>query len=204
MNFQVALRAVPLRVAGLVSADAQQRFAVMDIAGAQANFDRLGKITRVDLRLRPGVDIDALRERLQARLPAGLAVQRPEAGVAASESLSRSYRVNLNVLALVALFTGGLLVFSTQALAVVRRRSQLALLRVLGVTRSQLATLLVVEGAIVGIVGSALGLARRIRPGASRGADHRRRFRRGIFSRRRTDRSRRRHSRSCSSSAWVC
>ncbi|HVR92831.1 MAG TPA: FtsX-like permease family protein, partial [Casimicrobiaceae bacterium] len=159
LNFQVALRAVPLRVAGLVPADAQQRFAVMDIAGAQANFDRLGKITRVDLRLRPGVEIDALRERLQARLPAGLAVQRPEAGVAASESLSRSYRVNLNVLALVALFTGGLLVFSTQALAIVRRRSQLALLRVLGVTRSQLATLLVVEGAIVGSVGSALGLA---------------------------------------------
>ena len=159
LNFQVALRAVPLRVAGLVSADAQQRFAVMDIAGAQASFDRLGKITRVDLRLRPGVDIDALRERLQARLPAGLAVQRPEAGVAASESLSRSYRVNLNVLALVALFTGGLLVFSTQALVIVRRRAQLALLRVLGVTRRQLATLLVVEGAIVGTVGSALGLA---------------------------------------------
>jgi putative ABC transport system permease protein len=159
LNFQVALRAVPLRVAGLVPADAQQRFAVMDIAGAQASFDRLGKITRVDLRLRPGVDIDALRERLQARLPAGLAVQRPETGVAASESLSRSYRVNLNVLALVALFTGGLLVFSTQALAIVRRRSQLALLRVLGVTRSQLAALLVVEGAIVGVVGSALGLA---------------------------------------------
>jgi putative ABC transport system permease protein len=131
----------------------------MDIAGAQASFDRLGKITRVDLRLRPGVDIDALRQRLQARLPAGLSVQRPEAGVAASESLSRSYRVNLNVLALVALFTGGLLVFSTQALAIVRRRAQLALLRVLGVTRKELATLLVVEGAIVGIVGSALGLA---------------------------------------------
>jgi putative ABC transport system permease protein len=159
LRFQVALRDLPLRVAGLVSADAQQRFAVMDIAGAQANFDRLGRLTRVDLRLRPGVDVEALRERLQSTLPAGLAVQRPDASVAASESLSRSYRVNLNVLALVALFTGGLLVFSTQALAVVRRRSQLALLRVLGVTRKHLATMLVVEGAIVGIAGSTLGLA---------------------------------------------
>ncbi len=159
LNFQVALRSVPLRVAGLVTADTQQTFAVMDIAAAQASFDRLGRVTRVDLRLRPGVDVDAVRERLGALLPAGIAVQRPESTVAASESMSRSYRVNLNVLALVALFTGGLLVFSTQALAVVRRRSQLALLRVLGVTRSQLATLLVVEGAIVGIVGSGLGLA---------------------------------------------
>ena len=157
--FQVGLRAITLRVAGLVPADAQQRFAVMDIAGAQSSFDRLGRITRVDLRLRPGIDIDTARERVRAQLPPGLAVLRPETGVAASESLSSSYRVNLNVLALVALFTGGLLVFSTQALAVVRRRSQLALLRVLGMTRRELASLLVLEGAIVGIAGSALGLA---------------------------------------------
>jgi putative ABC transport system permease protein len=159
LSFQVALRAATLRVAGLVTADAHQRFAVMDIAGAQANFDRLGRITRVDLRVKPGVDVDAFRERLQAELPAGLAVQRPEASVKAGESLSRSYRVNLNILALVALFTGGLLVFSTQALAVVRRRAQLALLRVLGVTRRQLVIWLVAEGALVGIAGSALGLA---------------------------------------------
>ncbi len=159
LAFQVGLRTVSFRVAGLLAADARQRFAVIDIAGAQTAFDRPGRISRVDLRLRPGVDIDALRERLQALLPAGVAVGRPEAGVAAAESLSRSYRVNLDVLALVALFTGGLLIFSTQALAIVRRRSQLALLRVLGMTRRQLATLLVIEGAIVGVAGSALGLA---------------------------------------------
>ena len=159
LSIQVALRATTLRVAGLVSAVANLRFAVMDIAGAQANFDRLGRITRVDLRLKPGVDVDAFRQRLQQELPAGLAVQHPEASVKASETLSRSYRVNLNILALVALFTGGLLVFSTQALAVVRRRAQLALLRVLGVTRRQLVMWLVAEGALVGIAGSALGLA---------------------------------------------
>jgi len=158
VNLQSALRTVPLRVAGLAPAAAEQRFAVMDIAGAQTNFDRVGRITRVDLRIASGVDVDSFRDRLQALLPAGLAVQRPAASVAASESLSRSYRVNMNVLALVALFTGGLLVFSTQALAVVRRRAQLALLRVLGVTRRRLVFLLVAEGAAIGVVGSALGL----------------------------------------------
>ncbi len=130
----------------------------MDIAGAQSRFDRLGRITRVDLRLAPGVDVAAFRERLGRALPAGLAVDRPEASVAASAQLSRSYRVNLNVLALVALFTGGLLVFSTQALAVVRRRAQLALLRVLGVTRRRLVVLIVAESAAVGVAGSVLGL----------------------------------------------
>jgi len=94
----------------------------------------------------------------EVALPAGLAVDRPEATLEASARLSRSYRVNLEVLALVALFTGGLLVFSTQALAVVRRRAQLALLRVLGVTRRRLVVLIVAEAALVGVAGSVLGL----------------------------------------------
>ena len=100
-----------------------------------------------------------MRARITALLPPGVHVATLDAVEESSANLSRAYRVNLNVLALVALFTGGLLVFSTQALAVVRRRSQLALLRVLGMTRRELASLLVLEGAIVGIVGSALGVA---------------------------------------------
>ncbi len=130
----------------------------MDIAGSQSNFDRLGVITRVDLRLRPGVDLAAFRDKLRQRLPAGLAVERPETTLAASASVSRSYRVNLNVLALVALFTGGLLVFSTQALAVVQRRGHFALLRVLGTTRRQLVASLLAEAALIGAAGSTLGL----------------------------------------------
>ena len=159
LAFQVALAEVPLRVAGELAGGGEQRFGVMDIAGAQAAFDRLGRITRLDLRLRPGVDVAAFRDRLRQRLPPGIAAERPQTGLAASVSLSRSYRVNLNVLALVALFTGGLLVFSTQALAVVRRRAQFALLRVLGVTRGRLTALIVAEGALVGVAGSLIGLA---------------------------------------------
>jgi putative ABC transport system permease protein len=73
-------------------------------------------------------------------------------------NLSRAYRVNLNVLALVALFTGGFLVFSLQAQATIARRSQLAFLRVAGVTSRELQSLLIVEASILGVAGSALGL----------------------------------------------
>ncbi len=158
VDVQVGLATVPLRVAGMLSASGQQRFGVMDIAGAQQAFDRIGRITRIDLRVTPGADPAALRATLRPMLPPGLAVERPETALDAGASLSRSYRVNLNVLALVALFTGGLLVFSTQALAVVRRRSQFALLRVLGMTRRRLTLLIVAEGALVGVAGSLLGL----------------------------------------------
>ena len=183
VSLQSALRVVALRVAGLAPAGGEQRFAVMDIAGVQTAFDHVGRITRVDLRTRPGVDVDNFRARLQALLPPGLAVQRPEASVAASESLSRSYRVNMNVLALVALFTGALLVLSTQALAVVRRRAQLALLRVLGMTRRRLIGLLVAEGAAIGVAGSVLGLIGGFVLADSCHPHHRPRFRRGLFSR---------------------
>jgi len=159
LRLQAGLADVAFTVGGLLSTGSGQRFAVLDIAGAQARFDRLGRLTRIDLRVAPGVDVAALGARLAQQLPAGVAVERPQATIDASARLSRAYRVNLEVLALVALFTGGLLVFSTQALAVVRRRAELALLRVLGVTRRRLIALIVAEAATIGVAGSALGLA---------------------------------------------
>jgi len=155
---QVGLVDARLRVAGQLAGAAGERIAAMDIAGAQALFGRLGRLTRIDLRLSEGVDPRRFAERHAAALPAGVAIDRPDASLRATESVSRSYRVNLNVLALVALFTGGLLVSSTQALGVVRRRAQFALLRVLGVTRGRLARLVALEGALIGAAGATLGV----------------------------------------------
>jgi putative ABC transport system permease protein len=63
------------------------------------------------------------------------------------------------MLAVIALLTGGFLVFSTQLLAVVRRRQELAFLRALGVDRPMLLRGLLAEAAAVGLVGGLLGLA---------------------------------------------
>ena len=160
IGVQVGLSEVRLRVAGIVRAESlRQRVGVVDIGAAQWRLDRLGQINRIDLRLRPGVDIDAFALRLLLLLPPGVVIERPEANVERSASMSRAYRVNLNVLALVALFTGGLLVFSTQALAVVQRRAQLALLHVLGMTRRQLLGVLLSEALLVGAIGALMGIA---------------------------------------------
>jgi putative ABC transport system permease protein len=159
VRIQVGLDTLPLRVAGWLPADGTHApLAVMDIGAAQWHFGKLGRLTRIDVKLRPGARLEMLERRLQALLPAGVHAERPDSAVRATATLTRAYRVNLNVLALVALFTGGLLVFSTQALSVVRRRSHLALLRVQGVTRSGVVGLLLAEGAIVGAIGAALGL----------------------------------------------
>src|SRR5882672_8072960 len=159
LSVQVGLRVLSLRVAGVVAQGRRERFAVADIGVAQALFGRPGILNRIDLRLRPGADPGRFAARLQPQLPAGSLVERPEAGVERAGAPSRAYRVNLNVLALVALFTGGLLVFSAQALAVVRRRAQFALLRVLGVPRRGLVAALLLEAASVGALGAGVGLA---------------------------------------------
>nr|QQZ48865.1 ABC transporter permease [Phenylobacterium glaciei] len=63
------------------------------------------------------------------------------------------------MLAMMALLTGGFLVYSAQSLSVARRRPQFALLRVLGLERRGLLAQVFVEGALVGGIGAVLGLA---------------------------------------------
>lgn len=156
---QAGLQNLPLRIAGHAGASGAARYAVMDIAAVQDRFHRAGRLTRIDLRLRPGIDVAAAERRLQSLLPPGVQVAAPASSADASTRFSRAYRVNLNVLALVALFTGAMLVYATQALAIVRRRGQFALLRTLGLSRRRLVAWVIAEAALFGAIGAGVGLA---------------------------------------------
>jgi putative ABC transport system permease protein len=147
-----------LRVIGILSdAVYPEPLGIMDIATAQWSLARIGRLNRIDLRLRPGAPADAVRAALAAELPPGVVAVTPAIERGRALTATRAYRVNLNTLALVALLTGAFLVFSTQSLAVLRRRSVLGLLRALGVTRPQLQGALLGEGAAIGAAGSLLG-----------------------------------------------
>jgi len=150
----------PLRVGAILPVESYaQRIAVMDIAAVQWDFDRVGALTRIDLRLRPGTDVSGFTQAIRSLLPAGVHAMTPDAQAGQGEQITRAYRVNLDMLALVALFTGGFLVFSTQALALVRRRTQLAVLRALGMRRWELLRLLLARSALTGACGAGLGVA---------------------------------------------
>ncbi len=156
VSLQAGLAMRELRVAGTATAGGGPML-VMDIAAAQDLFGRGGQLSRIDVRLKPGVAHDAWLRELQ--LPAGVQAAEPgDAGERVSE-LSRAYRVNLTVLALVALFTGAFLVFSVLALSVARRAQQFALLGVLGLTAKQRLQLVLAESAVLGVIGSAAGIA---------------------------------------------
>ncbi len=153
---QAGLRWVPVRRAGHVAAPGGPLL-VMDVAALQALAGRAGELSRIDLRLAPGADPAGLRAALGD--PAALDLQRPAQATERVSNLSRAYRVNLTVLALVALFTGAFLVFSVLSLSVARRTPQLALLGVLGLGARERQRLVLLESALLGALGAGLGVA---------------------------------------------
>jgi putative ABC transport system permease protein len=160
LGLQVGSRIERFRVAGtLPRARAGEEVAVLDIAAAQLRFDQVGRLQRIDVKLAADAAPAAARATIAALLPPGVALSTPDESAQRVSNVSRAYRVNLNVLALVALFTGAFLVFSLQAQAVVARRTELAFLRVTGVTPGELQRLLVIESIVTGAAGSLLGLA---------------------------------------------
>jgi len=160
LHVQVGLQVRPLEVIAILPASEtlRQPLALMDIASAQWTFDQLGRLSRIDLRLRPEASVAATIERINQALPVGLSAIEAEQASEQGLAMSRAYRVNLNMLALVSLFTGAVLVFSTQTLSALRRRTHFALLRALGVSSRMLVALLTAEGILLGIIGTSLGL----------------------------------------------
>ena len=155
LQLQQGLQRLPVRLAGHVGAPGAPLL-VMDVAALQDLAGQGGWLSRIDLRLQPGATLRDVMD--PATLPPNLLFEAPDAVGERSGQLSRAYRVNLTVLALVALFTGAFLVFSVLALSVARRQPQLALLGVLGLTAAQRQRLVMAEAGVLGLVGSGVGL----------------------------------------------
>ena len=156
LRVQSGLRLAALRVAGGSPAPGAP-LALMDLAGAQQSFERLGRLSRIDLRFAAGAD--AARVLRELALPADVRTATPADATQRLSNVSRAYRVNLTVLALVALFTGAFLVFSVLSLSVAKRLPQFALLGVLGLAAPARLRWVLAESAVLGVAGSVLGLA---------------------------------------------
>jgi putative ABC transport system permease protein len=159
VEFQVGVQRERLRVSGVLPPAALQEFGgVVDIAAAQWLFGRLGKLSRINLRLATGSSPDQVRAALADILPSSVKVTTPGEATDDALRLSRAYRSNLTALALVALFTGGFFVYSTQSLAALRRRREFAVMHAIGVTRFEQLMLMLSSSVIVGVLGAALGI----------------------------------------------
>ena len=157
LRLVVGPRIVELEVAGV--GELRGFAALTDVATAQWRLGRLGELNRLDVHLARGANRELVLSSIRDLLPPGAQVAALETLEQASGYPSRAYRVNLDVLAMVALFTGAFLVFSAQALEMVRRRGEHALLRVLGLTAPGLARLCLAEAGLLGALGGVFGVA---------------------------------------------
>ena len=130
---------------------------VVDISAAQARLGMAGRLSRIDLRLLPGTQPE--RWWPERRWPDDVRIAAADEAEQRLSNLSRAYRVNLSVLALVALLVGGFLVYSVLALSVAQRTPTFALLGVLGLTAHERRVWVLGEALCIGTMGSALGLA---------------------------------------------
>lgn len=150
-----------------------QGLLLTDIATAQELLQRQGWLSRIDLQRAqppPSSRFAVVLERLFPGLvlpPAGAGEQELDAGLrivslaeqeADTRALAASFQLNLAALGLLALLVGAFLVHGTLSHAVLRRRRLFGRLRVLGVQAAELRRMVLVEAAVMGLLGVVLGL----------------------------------------------
>jgi putative ABC transport system permease protein len=136
----------------------QGNFALLDIAAAQLAFDRLGLLDRVDIKLKPGLDVNAIENELQKRLPSGLSVVKPEAGYDQVEKMISAFQFNLSALGSIAILVGLFLIYNTVSISVISRRDEIGALRAVGANRNLVLAFFAGEAVLLTLVGTVIGL----------------------------------------------
>jgi putative ABC transport system permease protein len=131
---------------------------LMDIAGAQLALNRFGWIDRLELLPASGTSLEALREEIQRRLPAGLQAQPPSRRGQQIEKMLQAFHFNLTALSYIALLVGLFLIYNTISVSVISRREEIGILRALGVARRTVVGLFLAEAAALAVTGILVGL----------------------------------------------
>jgi len=146
-----------LRPAGAGAANAGQ-LVVTTLPVARELFDLPAQITSLELVLAPEANRAVVEAAIAERLPDSLRVQPPAARGALSQDVLYGTARGMSVLSVVSLVAGAFVVLNAILMNLGERRRDFAILRALGTTRRQLTTLLLREAAMLGVVGTLLGI----------------------------------------------
>ncbi|MBI3666650.1 MAG: ABC transporter permease [Acidobacteria bacterium] len=146
-----------LQMEGLARA-AQDELVVMDIAAAQEALGKVGRLDRIEVLLPAGADATEWERILRRELDAEVAIRRPGARSEENQKMLSAFRWNLRVLSYISLVVGAFLIYNTIGISVVRRRTEIGVMRALGATRAGVMSAFLAEAAFFGAAGSVLGL----------------------------------------------
>lgn len=125
---------------------------------AQQLFRIPGRVDSALLVLREDVDVKKLTAELQQKLPPGVEVREPATRTKMAEETLLTAEQGLNMAGELSLVLAMFIILNTFLMNVSERRRQFSILRAIGATRGQVVRLLLTEGALLGIVGTAIGI----------------------------------------------
>jgi putative ABC transport system permease protein len=131
---------------------------VMDIAGAEKELGRAGRVDRILLKVPDDRPLEEWQSKLRTALPAGLEVRPQGSGTEENRKMLTAFRWNLRVLSYVALVVGAFLIYNTISVSVVRRRPEIGIVRALGASRRAVLLAFLGEAACFGVIGTLLAL----------------------------------------------
>jgi len=141
---------------GSGNSSALNQLMVVDIAVAQTWLSHFGWLSRIDVRIPAGDS--ALQAKLKNLLPPGTQLLNAAGRTRSLTEMSAAFMTNLTAMSLLALLVGIFLIYNSVSFAVLQRRGLIGVLRALGVTRRQVFSLILTEGAALGLVGAAMGV----------------------------------------------
>ena len=130
----------------------------IDIGAAQELLDSFGKVQRIEVFVGPGEDGSRVEKLIRATVPSGWEVETPGARSEENRRMLRAFRWNLRILSYISLLVGAFLIYNTIAVSVVRRRTEIGILRALGTSARGVLVIFLGEAAMLGILGSVLGI----------------------------------------------
>ncbi len=125
----------------------------MDLGNFQDYFGKAGYLSKIDV----AADDSAAAE-IRKRLPSSLAIENKEQVIKAQKSLIRSFRYNLQFVSLISILVGIFLLYNTIFISVVKRRTEIGILRALGIGQKTVVLLFIIQGLFLGLIGSTLGI----------------------------------------------
>jgi putative ABC transport system permease protein len=131
---------------------------LMDIAGAQRALNRFGRVDRILIKLPADSNLGQWQKKLSGVLPPGVEVRPQGTGTEENRKMLAAFRWNLRLLSYIALVVGAFLIYNTISVSVVRRRSEIGIVRALGADRRDVLAAFLGEAACLGLAGALVGL----------------------------------------------
>src|SRR4051794_7079806 len=136
--------------------------AIWDMATAQKLLDKKGRFDGISIAAKDGTSPEQLIRAVEPLVPASLAVKDSEQQAAADAKdtnvLVNAIRYFLLGFGAIALFVGAFVIFNTLSITVAQRTREFATLRTLGASRKQVMRSVVIEGLVIGLLASVIGL----------------------------------------------